>query len=201
MPFTIILSAENASVKKVNKAILLMEDYEYGCDHSWALLRDASLPKNPTIVPASIPPLDVNEDTFTSANNSFCGKTADQIHDFIQENESKLSKMDLTVSHWVIIDEKGLEAETCLVCENTEDDEDVEEPYRMARLPWSQAWAMFSNLDIANMDFDEWVDEEAMRDEDGAWKWVGPFSESEDGEIEKKIQLAIEKARREEIID
>lgn len=34
---------------------------------------------------------------------------------------------------------------------------------------------MFCNLDIANMDFEEWVDEDAGIQEDGAYIWVGPF--------------------------
>ena len=88
--------------------------------------------------------------------------------------------------------------------EDEEEDADEERdrsPFLMARLPWVESWGMFTNLDLANMGFDEWVDEEKGKDADGEYTWVGPFSEEVDQEVVKKREAALEEARKEGLVD
>ena len=51
------------------------------------------------------------------------------------------------------------------------------------------------------MGFDEWVDEEAGKQADGAWKYAQWVDDTKDEEIRKKIEYALEKARDEDIIE
>lgn len=77
------------------------------------------------------------------------------------------------------------------------------EPFLMARLPWIEAWSMFTNLDIANMDFQDWVDEAKGKDENGEYTWVGPFSPGGNigKEALKRWEGALAKASEDGIID
>jgi hypothetical protein len=40
---------------------------------------------------------------------------------------------------------------------------------------FDETWAMFANLDIENMGFEEWIDEDAGLQDDGTYNWIGPF--------------------------
>ncbi|KAI9044301.1 uncharacterized protein KD926_001532 [Aspergillus affinis] len=214
MAWTTFITAPAVSVKQVHKALLSLEDYEYGCDHSWTLLHNPSHldDEDYDLSEPNTPPLDLDgAETLDASNNAFAGKTSDEIYAFIRANEEKLSDNVLTTDNWLIIDERGFRTETCLVCSfNDLDDEDGEEeeddernrsPFLMARLPWVESWGMFTNLDLANMGFDEWVDEEKGKDADGEYTWVGPFSEQVNQEAVKKREAALEDARKEGLVE
>ncbi|KAK1145739.1 hypothetical protein N8T08_003977 [Aspergillus melleus] len=214
MTWTTFITAPTVSVRQIHKALLSLEDYEYGCHHSWTLFHSPShLDEDDThdLTEHSIPPLDLDgAETLDASNNAFAGKTPDEIYAFIQASEEKMSDNDLTTGNWLIVDERGFRTETCLVCSlNDLDEEDEEEDeyeerdrsrFLMARLPWVESWSMFTNLDLANMGFEEWVDEEKGKDADGEYTWVGPFSEV-DQEVVKKREAALEEARKEGLVD
>lgn len=189
---------------------------------SWALLRDKTLPRKIADVEPTTVPVDISGDeALTPENNAFSCSSADEIEEFIVESEKEFNKLKLSIYNWIIIDDRGFEGETCLVCENYDPDEDeaVDEEeggegkgeggkekqdppsYRMARVPWIYAWNMFVNLDIANMGFDEWVDEEAGMQDDGAWKYAQWVDDTGDDETRRKRAEALEKAREEGIIE
>ncbi len=166
----------------LNKAFLLLRDFEFTADpiadSSWVLLTSLTLPdESPT--PTSIPLNDISQNDF--ANSSFS-----DINAFVRSHEAKFKALALTTSNWLIIDQKGLDTSTCLVVEQVYDSEYTNEEGRMtddfraARLPYTEAWSMYCNLDIANMDFEDWVDEEAGVQRDGAYLWVGPFPGDDD---------------------
>ena len=154
-------------------------------------------------------PVDIGDDTLSKANNVFTGWTPDEIEEFIVERESILKQLYMVYRNWIIIDEKGFETGTCLVCEKYEpddyEDEDGEDEdeiplYRMVRIRWVNAWSMHANLDIANMDFEEWMDEEAGIQEDGTYKQAG-WIEGSDNIRPEKREEALKKAREEGVID
>ena len=52
---------------------------------------------------------------------------------------------------------------------------------------------MFANLDIANMGFEEWVDEKAGLQEDGAYKWVGAFPATIESQEQTRKETAVKR--------
>ncbi|KAB8070393.1 hypothetical protein BDV29DRAFT_160525 [Aspergillus leporis] len=155
---------------------------------------------------ASIPPISIPESVptsaLTSATNAFASKSPNDVYLFLEENREKFKGLDLTAWNWIVIDEKGFETETCLLGSRVlpDDEEDGDGNgevvgYKICRIPWTRAWLMLANLDIANMGFEEWVDEKrGPVDEDfGAWAWVGPFdgAEKEDEEVLAKRGEAV----------
>ncbi|KAJ7805426.1 hypothetical protein B0H14DRAFT_3882958 [Mycena olivaceomarginata] len=138
--------------KALNRALLLIQDFEfteYPDESQWVLLTSKHLPSTdpgPTFLPVS----DI------SGSNNFASMSFTEINSFIRANEEALRAVDVSAGDWLIIDQKGLETSTCLVCEQD---------------PYEEAHSMIVNLDIANMGFEDFVDEEAGEQEDGAWKW------------------------------
>ncbi|KAJ7629103.1 hypothetical protein FB45DRAFT_1080687 [Roridomyces roridus] len=119
-----------------------------------------------------------------------------QINTFIRANEAALEALDISPYTWLVIDENGFATATWLVCERfydpTEDEEgnpightDV---FRACRAPFEKTWGMTANLDIANMGFEDYVDEETGEDEDGVWTWSFPGGVEQRDERDKALK-------------
>ncbi|KAE8373316.1 hypothetical protein BDV26DRAFT_297041 [Aspergillus bertholletiae] len=251
----VFITAPEVPVKQLNKALLLLADYEFDCSPQWTLILTKTLPPPPLSSPISettsttattntestanaattpsIPPLPLPSPTLTCTTNDFAQKSPHDIYTYLADPQTRIQfrDRDLTASNWLVIDQRGLDSESCLLAEyispadweeekekekeaeeeqENDEEEDKKEkgnaiayPYRMCRIPWTRAWAMFCNLDIANMDFEEWVDEERgpVEADSGAWAWGGPFGgqdkgydeedDDEDEEVVRKREMAV----------
>jgi len=74
----------------------------------------------------------------------------------------------------------------------------MNDEFKAARMPLEEACAMFANLDIGNMGFEDFVDEEKRVQGDGAWVWK-PFPDSNEAitEGKRKADAKREKALKE----
>ncbi|KAF8140946.1 hypothetical protein K438DRAFT_2030328 [Mycena galopus ATCC 62051] len=175
----------------LNRGLLLLQDFEFGDypeDSQLTLLTSTKLPAEAPGATA-LPVSDIN------GSNDFASMSFVEINAFIRANEGALEKIDLSSGNWIIIDQKGFETSTCLVCEQVYDeaDEGGEQTadFRACRLPYEEAHSMIANLDIANMGFEDFVDEEAGEQADGAWRWQSfERGDMSDGDImrEKALQ-------------
>jgi hypothetical protein len=140
------------------------------------------------------------------SENGFASMTVEKIGAFLRENEDALQDLNLATANWVVIDQKGLETSTCLVCEHASGDEGGGEKedeegekklaqFRACRIPYEHAWNMFSNLDVANMGFEEFIDEDKGAQEDGSWKWMDISGGEINTEAEDKRRKALKKLR------
>ncbi|KAF8194047.1 hypothetical protein K438DRAFT_1421262, partial [Mycena galopus ATCC 62051] len=112
------------------------------------------------------------------SSNDFAGKTLDEINAFVREREDALIDMGASPRVWLVIDQRGLETSTWLVCQQFYDQEDVEEGYkaqfRACRILYEEAWNMAVRLLIGNvaaMFFEDFVDEDTEQSDDGSWRW------------------------------
>jgi hypothetical protein len=172
-----------------NRALLLMHDFEYAeypAGSEWVLLTSAQLPSaepGPTLLPVTAADF--------SSGNAFVSKSLAEISAFVDANRGALRNIGVSWAQWAVIDQKGLETSTCVVCRygsglnEEEEEEDVEEggwtsQFRACRMPHEEAYGMMANLEIGNMDFEAFVDERAGEQEDGAWRW-GSFEPRDRG--------------------
>ncbi|KAF9058396.1 hypothetical protein BDP27DRAFT_1343873 [Rhodocollybia butyracea] len=185
MKWPVFITADLAGQSKVaNRAFVLIQDFEYTkylTESPWVLMTSQELPLEPPVA-TSIPLPD-------SSRNDFTGMSLADVNAFVRTHKDVLERLKLSPYTWLVIDQKGLETSTCIVCE------DIEQQFRACRIPYEKAWSMTANLDIANMGFEEYVDEEAGVQEDGTWKWQ-PF-EGESKEREREVELKREKALQE----
>ncbi|KAJ7034144.1 hypothetical protein C8F04DRAFT_1260146 [Mycena alexandri] len=194
MSFAVFVTAAKPSAKALNRAFLLIQDFEFGEypeDSRWTLITSKQAPSE--LPPATVLPIpDISD-------NAFALSSMTEINTFIRENEDFMFKMGVSSGVWLIIDQKGLETSTCLVCEqiyNPGEDEEGGEgeagmtsEFRACRLPYEHAWSMICNLDIANMNFEEYVDEGAGEQEDGSWKWMSFDASTKDTEEESAEEV------------
>ncbi|KAJ7681365.1 hypothetical protein B0H17DRAFT_65454 [Mycena rosella] len=111
------------------------------------------------------------------------------VNTFVRAHTSALRRTDLSDADWLVIDQKGLETFTCLVCEQYYDpgeDEDggegMTDEFRACRIPYEVAWLMIKNLHVGKVEFEDWVDEDAGMQDDGSWRWKSfpPYSQEGD---------------------
>ena len=119
----------------------------------------------------------------------------DEIASFIHSNKSKLKDLDVECPVWTVIDQKGIENDTCIIFDETmaeENSSKVVKSFKAGRLPHTATWPMMANLSVANMTFEDWMDEDAGVQEDAAYKWIGPFKltneAQEEGERETEAR-------------
>lgn len=132
----------------------------------------------------------------------FTDWTPSRINDYIRSNEGALQTLSLSAHNWVIIDQECLETFMCIVVDQEYDEEagTMSNNFKAARIPCTEAWAMYANLDIANMGFEDFVDEETGILEDGVYMWK-PMTGSNDAlqktyqEAEAKREAALAQAR------
>ncbi|KAJ7141584.1 hypothetical protein C8R46DRAFT_1013442 [Mycena filopes] len=196
----VFVTAPKCPTKALNRAMLLIQDFEFGDypkDNRWTLLTSKE-------APSEAPPATALPVADISAANAFAGCSLAEINTFIRANEEFMRKMDVSAGDWLVIDQKGLETSTCLVCEQVYDP-DADEAgengmtgaFRACRLPYERAWSMSVNLEIANMDFEDFVDEDAGEQEDGSWKWMSFDAESGDDDGDDEVEVKRAKALKE----
>ncbi|KAJ6627896.1 hypothetical protein B0H10DRAFT_315556 [Mycena sp. CBHHK59/15] len=176
----VFITAATTSPEELNRAFLLIQEDSAVIDpedRRWLLLTSKDLPSTPP--EATAPPLP----EIPSGRNAFAGMSLADINVFVRAHQDALDALEISALNWLVIDQKGLETSTCLVCEQFYDigneDEGVQgrgltDEFRACRIPYEKAWSMMINLDIGNMGFVEWVDRAVGEQEDGSWKWM-PF--------------------------
>ncbi|KAJ7141583.1 hypothetical protein C8R46DRAFT_581351 [Mycena filopes] len=194
----VFLTAYNFSAKALNRALLLIQDFEFGDypkDSRWTLLTSKDDP------PPEAPPATVLPVADISGANAFAGCSLTEINAFIRANEDYMAKMGVSAGSWLVIDQKGLETSTCLVCEQVYDSDagkgGMTGAFRACRLPYERAWGMTVNLEIANMGFEDFVDEDAGEQDDGSWKWISFDADGGEDDGESEVEVKRGKALKE----
>ncbi|KAJ7657188.1 hypothetical protein DFH06DRAFT_1090720 [Mycena polygramma] len=196
--WAVFVTEVHAPQKALNRAFLLLQDFEYGdypASSQWALLSSKDLPAE-VVEWTPLPP--------SMTDNDFASMSLAEINSFIRANESAISRMGVSSEDWLVIDRKGLETSTCLVCEqiyNYDEDEGEQfgeegmtREFRACRIPYEEASGMVTNIEIANMDFTDWVDDNAGVQEDGSWRWMSFPPRTVDTEEATEYEVKREKA-------
>ncbi|KAJ6545476.1 hypothetical protein B0H19DRAFT_284525 [Mycena capillaripes] len=159
--WAVFITAAPPSAEALNRAFLLIQDSDPS-ESQWTLLTSKHLPSRaPPATPLPLP--DVND-----TRNDFASTSPAEIH-----------------ADWVVIDEKGLNISTCLVCAQVYSDPGDERgehgtasdpgailttaEFRACRLPYEMAWGAMTNLDIANLGAEELGNTDAVEQDDCSW--------------------------------
>ncbi|KAJ7675562.1 hypothetical protein B0H17DRAFT_1080689 [Mycena rosella] len=201
--WAVYLTVERANPKALNRAFILMQDFdysEYPADSRLMLLTSKEMPSETKATSLPLPEI---------STNAFAGTSLADVNTFVRSHADfnasyKLQGTKLSAAIWLVIDQKGLETSTCLVCEqyydsgeDGENGEGLTDQFRACRIPYEEAWIMMANLDVANMGFEEYVDEDAGKQEDGSWKWKSFPSDSKEGDAPSAGDIKRAKALQE----
>lgn len=188
----IFITAPSADVKTINRFLLHIRDWKYGDAPSWDnfhLVASRSDPdfdkfkdsRRHELSPTK--PGDVTAETFIN-------EWADAS---IQDIESYVLTADNTsidgngISLFLVLDEQSIRNQTCIIAEAyAEWDDDANPPTRVPkehreqqhefnkfRAPWNETHSVWANLNIGNMDFADFADEDERVDEEGWWTFHG----------------------------
>jgi hypothetical protein len=135
--------------------------------------------------------------TETVLNHDIANASLKDINDFVLSQESQLKELDIATVLWIIIDQDGLESDTCILVQRKYDAEsgEMSNECEAVRIPYVEAWCMFGNLNIANMDFVDFLYEDAGLQEDGTYKWCGPFPTQNEALIQSSKEAATKREK------
>ncbi|KAJ7123549.1 hypothetical protein C8R44DRAFT_620878 [Mycena epipterygia] len=196
--WTVFVTAPRSPPKALNRAFLLIQDFKYSVypdDNPWTLLTSKELP----VTPPKATPLPLAD---ISGANGFVAMSFAEINAFVRTHETGLKDADISSLDWLIIDQVGLETSTCLVCEQYYNygeeggDEGMTDEFRACRIPYEEAWIMITNLDVGNMGFEDFVDEDAGKQENGSWKWRA-FTPDTHAKEKSEVDIKRDEALRE----
>ena len=149
------VTSSSADHRIINALLLYIRDWEYGMGDSFALIT-TSTTNNATDIKPTSPPLH----SFT--NNTWANRSIEAIESF---------HLALKHSHlYVVLDDEGTRSQTCILghqptTRNSETHAwERKEHFQKFRVPWDELYMTWCNIDVANMDFEDFVRE---RDTEG----------------------------------
>ncbi|KAK7923979.1 GroES-like protein [Apiospora marii] len=146
-------------------------------------------------------------------SNAWAGASLSTIETFVQATWA-LDGHALDRTLYLVIDDEGLRDKTCILAERIRSYEekpsgDLEtrwsgvHDYNRVRMPWNRATCMFNNLAIANMGFEDFIEDNDSDDNlelptaDGQGRWWTAVDGESDMTAEEKQNEAEELARLE----
>lgn len=163
----LFITAERADHKAINRMLLYLRNWEYGEPNFWDDLylmtsRDAkNIPPKPEdrdSIGGTSPPVPPS----ITNDNAWKGASIKDIEAFMLS----ISDPDVNPGYentlWFCVDDKGLADGTCIVAERHCDSEaepiKFSDKWNKVRLPWGEVSLMLANLEVANMDFEDFCD-------------------------------------------
>lgn len=135
----------------------------------------------------SIPPLN----PAVIDDNSFKSYSARDINEFVRNHDPQLWNLNLNPKEWLIIDQRGIETDTCLVARQI--NHKPRDPYPLdwyaIRVPQAHALEFF--LHDLDPSFGEWVESDRDVQEHGYFRWM---SRRDDAGLRHRRQVGIDEA-------
>lgn len=204
----LFVTAPEADHKAINRILLYLRDWEYECGDSFKLattknaydLENVVNGESGGDVEPTHPPVQVNLD------NAWAGSTLDDIEAYCLDLDRN-EKAGVNTHLYVLVDSQGLEEMNCILGERVisfDEDDKISYPERFNkfRLPWDELYLTWCNLNISNMDFADFAEEDDANDGDtlsGGWWTYSSVANGPDLSDDKRQERddEIEKMRRE----
>lgn len=189
----LFVTAPEADHKVINRLLLHFKDWEYGSGDNFRLVTSRSIESliqaylaahkgDEAAETATAAPVDPNLD------NEWAGASIADIESFCIALEKRDDRAKaLQSSLFVVLDADGLRDQTCVLAERAIDwKADLEEDlfryldeFNKTRTPWYQTYLTWCNLEIANIGWDEMMEEEEEDEKEDRW-WT--FNMEDSGE-------------------
>ena len=164
----LFITAPEADYKNINEALLSMRDWDdsNGGLDAFRLVTNRSPTQNDD-KGTPIPLKSLPENAWTNANLEEIEAYCLDLQRGDTEDEQKGAGL------FVVVDSEGLKNKTCILAGLPEDY--YEDPsafrgkYDKVRVPWDDVYMIWCSLDIANMNFEEFVEEEEGEGDGQGW--------------------------------
>lgn len=195
----LFVTAPEADHKLINLLLMRLRDWEYGGgqDRLHLMTTKNAYDLDPPAMPLrsgtqekgeTSPPLP------SSLDNAWAGATLEDVEAFcIDLKRNDDGKGMYNKSLFVVVDSTDVRAQTCILGERAIDEEADTftwlDKFNKMRIPWDDLYVTWCNLDIANMNFDEFTHEDG--DENGwfTYREIGDdLSEGNQRKRDREIQ-------------
>lgn len=172
----LFVTAPSADNKAINRLLLHLRNWNFGGDDTFHIVptKDMATFKS-ALESGSVDPTDPPCPDDITTTHQWQNASLEEVESFVLnlDNSNLPDEVNANVGIYVLLDDKGLQDKTCIVGERAWDDEAENrlDVYEKARVPWEEVHAMWANLDIANMNFDDFCDQDQGRDENYWWRW------------------------------
>jgi hypothetical protein len=168
----LFITAPEANYKNINEALLSMRDWDdsNGGPDVFKLVIDKSTVQSNTDT-TSIPLKRLPGNAWISAN---LGDIESYCLDLKRDDNDEQTGANL----FVLIDSAGLESKTCIPDYYYDGPSASLGKYDKVRVPWDDLYMIWCNLDIANMNFEEFLKEEG--DEQGWFTYQNIYEDDEE---------------------
>lgn len=126
--------------------------------------------------------------------NEWAGKSLHDVEKFLLEHMDQ-EGVNLNLSNVVVVDEQSMRDSTCIMTARDCDDEDdfrILDTFKKVRVPWEETYITWCNLEIANMNFEDFCNQDKGDTGDGWWEWgCDMIDDSEKREITEKRDASI----------
>ena len=167
----LFVTAPEADHKAINLLLHNLTDWEYSKGDIWFHLvttknaYDLELPPGTNALDATPASLD------NTLDNAWAGSSLKDIEDFCLDVVHNDPKIDIGASLFIVVDSLGFQARNAILVEQAIGDEEEEfvalESFVKMRVPWSEVFSAWCNLNVSNSDFDEMGE---RREEGGEWE-------------------------------
>ncbi|KAK3707572.1 hypothetical protein LTR37_012067 [Vermiconidia calcicola] len=202
----LFVTAETATHKTSNLILLHLRDWDtrseniVQSDNSHCLVTtknayDLEKPEDANVTkPTHLPvPSDIS--------NAWIGASISDIEAFVLDLNKSGTK-GVQSSIFFCLDDKGMQDKTIIIGERRydEDGDELTDFYNKTRAPWDEAHTVWQNLDIGNVGWEDYCDEEKGADDDGWWDYaVGGADIMTENERAKRGE-AIKKMEDEDLV-
>ncbi|KAI1879207.1 hypothetical protein JX265_002161 [Neoarthrinium moseri] len=197
----IVITTKGVDAKLINRLLLYVRDWEFGFEGSWdrqriLRTRDEVFAAD---LPVDIPPVHDVGDGRAAASESFEnqweGLSIEEVEKYMLSHDEGGDNTSLIL----VLDDKGRHDQTLIVAMrayNPDEDTLYLPEYDKVRVPWQEVHSMWTNLDMANMNFDEFCDEEIGADGNRWWTYKPTFDEDHYAGVAEKRDPAIKELEK-----
>lgn len=167
----LFVTAPEADYKAINEILLHLRDWEYGGGADRFRLvttknaYDLDGPATP-LRPRTQAADETSPRLSSDLDNTWAGAALEDVEAFCLDLARDTSEQSnrYNSSLYVVVDSTDLQARSCILGERAVDEEAEEftwlDSFNKMRIPWDKLYLTWCNLDIANMNFEEFTQEE-----------------------------------------
>ncbi|KAI7241463.1 hypothetical protein KC330_g505 [Hortaea werneckii] len=199
----LFVNSATSDFKQLNRLLVYLSDWEYGSFDSFHLVttkepQDLNEPGEGFEYPHDVEPTHPGLDA--DPPNAWKGASIAEVEEYVLRVANGSVRKGVNMSIYLLWDDRGVEEHSVIVGERRFDDDSdkLTNDFDKLRCPWDCAYTMWCNLDISNMDFEDFTDQDVGRDEDGWYKYsLEDLPPDISEENEQKRRETLEKLERE----
>ena len=199
----LFVTAPAADIKTINRALLHMREWGTGFDETFDPCK-LKIDKAPYTEDASEDDQSPSPPLRDLSDNAWSGASTEDVEsycfDYVQAGAPNDGHL------FAILDAAAIESKTCILAnlpyEYYDDPSTFRGKYNKVRVPWDEFYLMWCNLDIANMNFEEFTEEGEDGGDDQGWFTYNSVSNGSDISEEgaKKRDAMLERLRLQEYV-